>query len=1137
MTKRNILRKVNQAGSMMIEALAMLTLISLVTPTLYKKAAERTSELQDINTATHVRTLMKAVDNYTNDRYQELLTTDLSEPDSFININVNDADNVLMPYLPYGFDPGATKNFDAPVVAIKRNSDTDSLTSFVFLPKTGDINDLRASRIASMVGANGGYVVKGGATKGVNGIWSLDDDQTAELSQDKAVHGSIAVASADSINAANKAAFENPNYLQRTPVDNDNEKWRNMMATDLYMGGLVDPLTESGSPAELSSILGVDRMIVGNIADDGTEGETNAALVVRNRDGRDGNVFIEGSLNALNGKFSVTNEDDPELNFADILNASQNQFSVDLNGDPSDGKDFEITAGDTGNQATFNTDTTVAGNHTFTTEGNTKLSTGEDSIFQVGDEGSVIDANSEHLNILGDKIEVSNGTDTNPNSNTNINTNTVNIAGNTTIDKPGDIYEGGQPNRTDLDFNLTVQGNTYVSNVLEAGEIDTENFDALNLHAGGVNFEEADGSKRRWLHATGEGVEIKDLEDDPTTRMLVDADKSRLAAPKRDEGDFDTQGYLEISDSEAALTAGDNVKLWSQLTDGSVVIQRGAIEANGTPDNEGGNEVNIHATETNIGGTDVGTDNTAFSVRPGQIDAGTRSRSHVIADADQFMVKRTTPGGTAYDPDDTSSQKLLNIVSNQNGAVLDGTASAELDPDKFRIWSQPWSSENSGEALRILEVDSSTDLENTNGDMQSGSSVYIRRGAIELEGSAPITNSEHRADEGLGYIEASRLVANNLDTDGETTIKPVYSSDYDSGNYDSSNHPDRYMVNPAYTSVMHDIKLTTRGGARLSDILPDFINKGIYIVNNTYKDEINFNNLTVTNNGGRIKASQEVTASSIDDWASPYMGMIPAPQCPPGHARVITITPASFQMAQTGDMVLKDGRYYVKEEAKANDLATINPSTLPNNGEVTGAEMQPAHQIVSYDQLGNPSVNYIYYLGLGNESSIKKQNGESYSPKPLYFQQSTWLKSKVIAYGPSGVCSGNPTGEGCGSNFLGWASVMGFIYPYNMYKEIIDSLTGQTSDDLADTTVYWNVFPVRARSMEAYATVYCYFDRTNIFSSGNNPKYVDQYDQMNNFRPVGQKSGGGTYNGSQPGNNSTYIERLNDPHLRYDDPW
>ncbi len=50
-----------QKGSMMVEALAMLGLISMVTPMLYKKAAERTTELADINAAAAARTLSSAM--------------------------------------------------------------------------------------------------------------------------------------------------------------------------------------------------------------------------------------------------------------------------------------------------------------------------------------------------------------------------------------------------------------------------------------------------------------------------------------------------------------------------------------------------------------------------------------------------------------------------------------------------------------------------------------------------------------------------------------------------------------------------------------------------------------------------------------------------------------------------------------------------------------------------------------------------------------------------------------------------------------------------------------------------------------------------------------------------------------------
>ena len=49
MKRRNFNKSILQRGGLMIEALAMLGLIAVVTPTMYKKSAERTMEVEDIN--------------------------------------------------------------------------------------------------------------------------------------------------------------------------------------------------------------------------------------------------------------------------------------------------------------------------------------------------------------------------------------------------------------------------------------------------------------------------------------------------------------------------------------------------------------------------------------------------------------------------------------------------------------------------------------------------------------------------------------------------------------------------------------------------------------------------------------------------------------------------------------------------------------------------------------------------------------------------------------------------------------------------------------------------------------------------------------------------------------------------------
>ena len=49
--------KSEQRGTLMVEAIAMLGLIAIVTPSLYKKSAERLQEIQDINIASQARTI------------------------------------------------------------------------------------------------------------------------------------------------------------------------------------------------------------------------------------------------------------------------------------------------------------------------------------------------------------------------------------------------------------------------------------------------------------------------------------------------------------------------------------------------------------------------------------------------------------------------------------------------------------------------------------------------------------------------------------------------------------------------------------------------------------------------------------------------------------------------------------------------------------------------------------------------------------------------------------------------------------------------------------------------------------------------------------------------------------------------
>ena len=69
---KRMFNRINEAGTMLVEAMAMLGLIAMVTPILYKKAAERTTELQDINASNQLRILANAMDSYIKDNFTRI---------------------------------------------------------------------------------------------------------------------------------------------------------------------------------------------------------------------------------------------------------------------------------------------------------------------------------------------------------------------------------------------------------------------------------------------------------------------------------------------------------------------------------------------------------------------------------------------------------------------------------------------------------------------------------------------------------------------------------------------------------------------------------------------------------------------------------------------------------------------------------------------------------------------------------------------------------------------------------------------------------------------------------------------------------------------------------------------------------
>lgn len=367
------------------------------------------------------------------------------------------------------------------------------------------------------------------------------------------------------------------------------------------------------------------------------------------------------------------------------------------------------------------------------------------------------------------------------------------------------------------------------------------------------------------------------------------------------------------------------------------------------------------------------------------------------------------------------------------------------------------------------------------------SSVYVRKGVIEIARNNDATSDKSDPN---GYILADRLVSH---------IK-VPDNAYQSGYATSSGKTlyDEYQVNPAYTSVMHDIKLITRGGARLSDILPDFINKGIYVLDGTYCANKNCSagggslNWLMSKNGtpedansfpldtsalfgsGTIKTKSYVkscASSTFKCETSPWLGFVPAPTCPPGYLKVATLSPISWAMAQAGHPVEK----------------------------TSGAKNEIELQI-------NRDPNSLLWDG-----SDAIDHGYDGYKKALTFQKSTWLNTSFVSVKDTGGTS------------YGWNAAIGFLYPAKDYQKYAEEIGLGSS--WADDDVIWNLFEVWNKQIVGIANVYCYFNRRKEKNDFQNDTLVDRYDQLTKVR-VGYTS-----------KDRGYVDRLNDPTLKYNDPF
>ena len=1012
MSKRG-LRSSVQKGSMMVEALAMLGLITMVTPILYRKAAERTTELQDINVATQMRMMSSAVDDYIKDNYNEV-----GEAYSGDMFELTDADlEKLEKYLPYGFDTQQTRLFDDFKISVRRRTVQDKngndhhiYTTAVLAPLRDDLTMMRSSKIASMIGVNGGVLRRSGTTgpddtpqytiSGVQGTWEANADDYG-FGSVGAKDGSLVVISNEAISSV-QGDVNSDEVLYR--VDDGGNIDKNTMQTTLYMDGhdvrgLANLIAQGGSGGTITI---------------GKEGEPNNLIVT-------GSTNLKGALEVLGDAIfssGLTVSGATQLGDTTITgNLTQSGGDVIFNPEQ-----FEVNASSINMNASGNINMDAGGD---TTIGGTNVTVKGDNNVSV-EAGNVVNVSG------GDRVTIASGG----------NSITVAQGGNTIV---GDTTFQDQVTIND---NLYVTGNTTITDgdlIIDGGEIivrpenpnDDTGIEADWLYA---NKGVAIGPNRggEYFLSNINGTYVKTDQFSVGGELNAEANKINIKNTEAFFGSYYRGTTSETGFANEGLTVDmSNLVLANYYARLAMNYKEGLV---------------LRSDSTRI---KMDKDSIVIGV------VGTEEndeKAKIVADASKVGFENTSDGTDPYSlylEDGKLDLNSKNVVVDEYGMAF------------------------AGENETIAGKDSVVNNSTTGSILPENSKVAIsRKGIIEV--AAP-TSSDNEG----GFIRARRLVS-----DVKYPTNTGFAAKGLSGTGNASKPYDYFQVNPAYTSVMNDIKLASRGGARLSDILPDFINKGIYIVDNTYKNEYGtgiFDWMSKTASGGKISDHpKDCTDNSC--IASPWMGFVPAPLCPPNYAKVITMNPIRWRMSEV---------YYVVDPAELKDAVLFKGVEKKFNVKLW-KQTNPEKALINSERWS------IVHTGTG-EHSISF-NGGGY---PMTFQTNTWLNTSV---------------QPNKGDFQGWHAIMGFLYRPGQFDAVMDKLF-EEKDWGKEDKVYWNLFPVYGGEMMGVANVYCYFDRGGSVSSETKNKwggYVDHYDQINKFKTEKTQD---------------YMKKLNDPQLGYNDAW
>lgn len=1001
--------KDNERGALMIEAIALLGLMTMMSPMVVRQTADRTAEMEEVAIAGQMKEIKDALSNWIEANYQEKAKEFSAAGDADKSFSVSAAD--LAPYLPAtylngnqfrgnklidGFDVGVraqctevSKN-DGTECTVANNCYTLTNGAITTIPAnakcsrykmTGvvlsksdnneEIDDRRASRIASMIGADGGYMRTKKLVESLYGSSSGGSGDDASVAEMQKIVGSQGMWEGDvtkyipgvSTDIGGKVAATtifssgfSGDYLYRKKVDG--LPGANSMFTDLDMGGATE--CEGDGCHKINNAGGLE--VVGG------------KILIRSQNTDDDQGISSGNSFA---KIALAT-DNSHINVDHSLSLSTPRTHLNMSGDSSNGL---IELGTNSSHLKINYE-----------EGDTYTHLNSQYLYLNGHEGLYLNSDRESIFMnAGYDVQVNAG-----------------------------------------DY---IYLNAYEDIRMDAGS---------GLSANAYWMDLSVNNRASYMIMDDDGIAMRSA-----ANTIINAGQNITMSANYNNGGNFTLNNTGLH----ALSNGSNANASSfALTASNFTVNMGGM-VNNSP---------MRQMLYNNAGLELFS---AENISPSGASGALRN-GHRIA----FKILNNSTN---------AHENLAEIVA-MNAGHNRGQAVAIVAGDTYERDPLVAFYGNSG---RISGVFFQPER------MQYGDGSYgklvIERARVTINQNTGMVNSTGTGTSGIDSDTAA--VDIEMGTLGGT-YRPYHAHIAKDYLYN------KFRVDPAFTSVMNDIKITSRGGARLSEALPNYILKGIYELSNSYGSgawpcnpnssgqtncrfavpyytrkalglssggwEFNCGgtgdggsgNHPIVNGGGACSCSSGSCDGSDGSyssgkyvtfdyrngkanstytecpsgsfcWAHPFMGMVPAPGrwvqynvtgkgkeilyaqdegvCPDGYQAVITVTPTVFELGKVS---------FINSNKKPSDASVAyNPGwqnyTNANIADVTGI-MQQATK-----------------LGL--------------------------IVTPILI-------------ENSGGQLAGWQIAMGTVTP--------------VSTDINSDGYIWNAGGIPANSWSAIAHTYCYFN-------------------------------------------------------------